>query len=281
MGNILWLASYPKSGNTWLRVFIENYLANQAKAIDINQIHQKSIDEVKAFRYQNYVGGGQKTTDLATEDLCAMRPMVHADIAAEAQGTVFVKSHNFQGEYKGYPLHNWQVSSGAIYVVRNPLDVAVSMANYFDQSIDEAIGYLAEDMTGTPNEPENVPQIITSWSMHVKSWTENEDERNKLVLRYEDMLENPRKAFRKVESLLGMKRNPARLMRAIKHASFNQMKAQEEKKGFVEKHENAQSFFRKGRKDQWQDVLTPEQVTRIVERHREQMERFKYIPKGY
>lgn len=278
MGNILWLASYPKSGNTWLRVFIENYLANGAKAVDINTIHQRSIDEVKSFRYQPYVGGGRQTTDLDNEEICAIRPLVHADIAAQAQGTVFVKSHNFQGEYKGYPLHNWQVSSGAIYVVRNPLDVVVSMANYFDQSIDETIDYMAEDQTGTPNEPENVPQIITSWSLHVESWTASEDERNKLVLRYEDMLDNPRKAFRKVESLLGMKRNPSRLMRAIKHASFKQMQAQESGQGFVEKHENAGQFFRKGRQGQWQSVLTDAQVQKIVDRHEEQMSRFRYIP---
>lgn len=278
MGNILWIASYPKSGNTWVRTFIQNYLTN--KVTSINTIHQQSIDEVKSFRYQKYLSQDQKTTDLDLETLCSIRPMVHADIAAEANGTVFVKSHNFQGQYKNYPLHNWPVSSGAIYVVRNPLDVAVSLSHYFAYTIDEAIDYMADEMAGTPNEPENIPQVITSWSLNVSSWSQ-EPSANLLVLRYEDMLSNPKKAFRKVESLLGLRKDPKRLMKAIKASSFSQLKKQEQTSGFVEKHENATSFFRQGTANQWKKHLSDEQVKRIVEDHREQMQRFKYIPNGY
>ncbi|MCB1605212.1 MAG: sulfotransferase domain-containing protein [Gammaproteobacteria bacterium] len=278
MGNILWLASYPKSGNTWIRTFIHNYLAK--KPVDINTIHQQSIDEVKAFRYQKFLSNGQKTTDLSLEEVCSIRPAVHADIAAHANGTVFVKSHNFQGQYKGYPLHNWSVSSGAIYVVRNPLDVVISLSNYFGYTIDEAIDYMANDMAGTPNEPENVPQVITSWSLNVSSWTQ-EASRNLLVLRYEDLLSNPKKYFRKVESLLGLKKDPKRLIKAIKDSSFGNLKKQEQTKGFVEKHENATSFFRKGKANQWKELLSEEQIKRIVDTHREQMARFKYIPPGF
>jgi len=278
MGNILWLASYPKSGNTWMRVFIENYLSGDSKPVNINQMHKNSIDEVKAHWYQPYAGAGLGTMDLSTEEICRLRLRVHADIAGRAAGTVFVKTHNFQGEYNGSPLHNWSVSSGAIYVVRNPLDVTVSLARYFNYSIDEAIDYMAEEMVGTPNEPENVPQIISSWSSHVKSWTA-QPSRNLLVVRYEDMLDNPKKTFRKVESLLGRK-NPKRLVQAIRFSSFSQMQAQEKKRGFVEKHEDASSFFRKGMKDQWRDALNPSQLERIVDLHREQMSRYKYIPRG-
>ncbi len=278
VGNILWIASYPKSGNTWVRSFIHNYLAN--KPTDINTIHQQSIDEVKAFRYQNYLAKGQQTTDLDLEALCSIRPLVHADIAAAAQGTVFVQSHNFQGQYKNYPLHNWTVSSGAIYVVRNPLDVAVSLSHYFDYTIDQAIDYMADDMAGTPNEPENVPQVITSWSLNVSSWSQ-EPSNNLLVLRYEDLLTNPKKFFRKVASLLGLKKDPKRLMAAIRASSFSNLKKQEQKSGFVEKHENAQSFFRQGTANQWKKHLNEAQIQRIVDDHREQMIRFKYIPNGY
>ena len=128
MGNILWVASYPKSGNTWMRVFIENYLSEENKPVNINQMHKNSIDEVKAHWYQKFVSGGQTTMDLSTEEICALRLMVHADIAARAPATVFVKTHNFQGDYEGFPLHNWSVTSGAMDVVLNPLDVTVSMA---------------------------------------------------------------------------------------------------------------------------------------------------------
>ena len=278
MGNILWIASYPKSGNTWVRAFIHNYLANQTN--HINTLHQQSIDEVKSFRYQKYLSAKQKTTELDLETLCSIRPFVHSDIAAAANGTVFVKSHNFQGQYKNHPLHNWSVSSGAIYVVRNPLDVAVSLSHYFAYSIDEAIEYMADEMAGTANEAENVPQVITSWSLNVSSWTQ-EPSQNLLVLRYEDLLSNPKKYFRKVESLLGLKKDPKRLIQAIKASSFNNLKKQEQSNGFVEKHEGAQSFFRKGTANQWKTQLSKQQIDKIVENHGEQMARFKYLPAGY
>lgn len=280
MGNILWLASYPKSGNTWVRTFIQNYLANGESPIDINTIHQNSVDEVKAYRYQPFISKGQLTTDLSLEEVCAIRPMVHAQMAAEAPATLFVKTHNFQGEYKGYPLHNWQVSSGAIYIVRNPLDVAVSLKHYFDYSYDDAIAYMAESMAGTPNEPENVPQIISSWSQHVASWTQ-EGGNNMLTLKYEDLLSNPQRGFRKIVSLLGLKKEVKRLTKAIRHSSFSQLKKQEQQLGFVEKHENAESFFRKGVKEQWREELSEAQVRQIISDHKEQMQRFKYIPKEY
>jgi hypothetical protein len=278
MGNILWIASYPKSGNTWMRTFISNYLHNSRDAVDINTIHKSYVAEASASRYNNHISGNKNTTDLSVEEICAIRPLVQADIARESNGTNFVKTHNFLGEYKGFPLHNSSVTSGTIYIVRNPLDIVISMAKYFDYTIDEAIDYMAEEMTGTPNEIENVPQIITSWSLHVKSWTEN-PENSRLVLRYEDMLDNPKKSFRKVESFLKLKKDPKRLKQAIKFSSFSMLKSQEDKAGFVEKHENANKFFRQGRKNQWHDKLSKEQINKIISLHGAQMARFNYLPK--
>ena len=279
VGNILWIASYPKSGNTWVRAFLHNYIEDAKTPQNINHLHAQFVDEVKAHRYQAFIPDDKKTTDLSLEEICAIRPMVQAQMAAQAPATLFVKTHNFQGEYKGSPLHNWQVSSGAIYIVRNPLDVAVSLKHYFDYSYDEAIAYMAETMSGTPNEPENVPQVISSWSQHVASWTQGG--RNMLVLRYEDMLANPQRSFRKIESLLGVKKNVKRLSKAIRFSSFNQLKKQEQATGFSEKHENAGEFFRQGKPNQWREELSDKQIRQIIRDHKEQMDRFKYIPADY
>jgi hypothetical protein len=277
MGNILWVASYPKSGNTWMRALIENYVQNPPRPVDINTLFQRSTAEAKAEWYSPYAGEGRQTTDLSTAEICAIRPLAQAEIARQAEGTAFVKTHNFLGEYRGFPLHHSGVTSGAIYLVRNPLDVAVSMANYFDYSIDEAIDTMAEEMTGTPNEPENVPQIISSWSTNVASWTGTPDPTIHVV-RYEDLLDQPLKVFRKVTSFLGLRRDPARLRKAVQFSTFDQLRAQESKRGFVEKHENANTFFRSGRRNQWRNVLSDDQVRRVVDTQGEQMARFRYWP---
>jgi hypothetical protein len=277
MGNLLWIASYPKSGNTWMRAFIENYVQNLPQPVDINQLFRDSVAEAKAEHFRAYIEQGRDTTSLTAEEICTIRPLVQANMARQANGTIFVKTHNFLGEFGGYPLHNSAVTSGAIYMVRNPLDVAVSMANYFAYPIDVAIDYMAEEMTGTPNEKENVPQIISSWSTHVQSWTEKSEDRI-LILRYEDMLDNPVKVFKKVVSFLGQKRDPVRLKKAIRFSSFDQLKTQESQKGFVERHEDAKTFFRRGQKNQWRQKLTETQVQKIVNTHESQMKRFRYLP---
>jgi len=277
MGNLMWIASYPKSGNTWMRLFIENYLQNASRPVDINTIFARSTAEAEAHRFQRYAGQGREVKDLTVEEVCAIRPLVHQDMARAANGTIFVKSHNYLGEFAGYPLHNSGVTSGAIYIVRNPLDVVISLARYFNLSVDEAIESMAQEMTSTSNEVLHVPQIITSWSLNVKSWTQVPED-SVLVLRYEDMLDNPLKVFRKVESFLGQRRDPKRLRKAVRFSSFDQLKSQEKQHGFIEKYENAQSFFRRGRKDQWKDELTEQQAARIIDDHGTQMARFKYLP---
>ena len=253
MGNILWIASYPKSGNTWMRAFISNYLKNAPQAVDINSINQSLISEASAHRYAAHLHSDKQTTDLSIEEICAIRQRVHADIAREANGTTFVKTHNFLGKYKAYPLHNSAVTSGMIYIVRNPLDVTISMANYFNYSIDETIGYMANAMTGTPNERENVPQIITSWSLHVESWTQN-PENHRLILRYEDMLDEPKKAFRKVESFLGLKKDPKRLKKAVSFSSFSQLKSQENKRDLLKNMKMLKLFSDKVKKTNGENI---------------------------
>ena len=278
MGNLLWLASYPKSGNSWLRAFLENYVQDAPHPVDINELFKYSLDEAKAWRYAPYTNG-RPTIELSIDETCALRPKVQADMAAKAHGTEFAKTHNFLGEYAGFPLQNPAVTAGAIYIVRNPLDVAVSMARYFGLSIDEAIDFMGEEMTGSLHDEENVSQVISSWSMNVRSWTEQEHEQM-LVIRYEDMLDNPRKVFARVVAFVGMAKDKNRLNKAIEFSSFDQLSGQEQKHGFIERHESAKSFFRQGRKDQWREKLNQTQINRIVTQHRDQMARFKYIPQN-
>jgi hypothetical protein len=212
--------------------------------------------------------------------LCALRPQVHARIAAAAPKTVFVKTHSAAGSHDGIPLHNPEVSAGAIYVVRNPLDVAISMSHHFGIDIDAAIDYLGNADAATENDNLFVSEFLGSWSTHAKSWADMEGPRI-LVLRYEDLLEKPAKGFGKVARLVALDADRGRVERAIRHASFQNLAGMERSDGFIEVPIKGQRFFRAGRANQWRDVLTREQVTRIIAKHREQMTRFRYIPAGY
>jgi hypothetical protein len=278
MGNILWLASYPKSGNTWVRAFLANFVANRTSPVPLAELPRFGDLESSPERYSALAG--RPSTELDFDELCALRSRVHAEIAAAAARTVFVKTHSMAGLHDGVPLHNPDVSAGAIYVVRNPLDVSISMSHHFGISLDDAIDFLGRENCATGNTDLFVSELLGSWSLHVKSWADMEGPRI-LVLRYEDLLEKPAKWFGKVARLVGLDSDHERIQRAIRHASFASLASMEKRDGFVEVPIKGKHFFRAGRANQWRDILSREQVERIIAAHREQMARFRYLPAGF
>lgn len=280
MGNILWLASYPKSGNTWIRAFLANLIADRAGPLTPNELKNFADDEALPERFSELAG--RPSYGLRFEELAELRPRVHALIAQRAEGTRLVKSHNMTGSVDGYPLYNWQVTAGAIYVVRNPLDVAVSMTHHFGLSMDEAIDRLGSEQVATANDAMFVTQMLGSWSRHVAGWMEVAERLGPrvLVLRYEDLLERPGKYFAKVSKMMGIQ-DKVRIERAVKHAGFQTLSALEKREGFIEAASGQSRFFRVGRANQWREVLSRDQVARVLNDHRRQMARFKYLPAGY
>lgn len=278
MGNIVWLASYPKSGNTWLRAFLANLVADRGVAVPLAELSNHCDDEALPERFSELAGKPSHELDIGA--ISALRPRVQARIAAARSGSVFVKTHNMSGSFDGHPLHNPEVGVAAIYVVRNPLDVAVSMTHHFGLSADQAIAWLGNENAATGNDNRYVTQVLGSWSQHVAGWADQAGPRM-LVLRYEDLLEKPAKAFGKVANLVAPGIDRQRVERAIRHAGFKTLAGMERRDGFIERSEHAGHFFRAGVAGQWRQALDREQVQRVIADHRAQMARFKYLPAGY
>ena len=261
-----------------MRSFLHNLFRNTAAPVSINDLDDFCLGESAAAWYAPRAP--RPLAELELEEIARLRPIVHRDFTRAFPDSVFVKTHNYLGEFFGVPLHNMDVTAGGIYVLRNPLDVAISISHHFGETIDEAIAHLANEGAGTPVTDTHVPEVHRSWSTHVASWTAVPNPQL-LVLRYEDLLLKPRKHFKKVAQFLGLKPSPERLERAIRNSSFKALKAQEQKAGFKERSDKAAAFFREGRAEQWRDVLTPDQVRRIIADHHVQMARFGYIPADY
>src|SRR5690348_7002791 len=280
MDNIVWLASYPKSGNTWMRAFLANLVANRVDPLTPNEFKNYAEDEASPERFTELAG--RPSRELSFDEIAELRPRVHAVIAQRAQGTRLVKSHNMTGSVDGHPLYNWQVSAGAICVVRNPLDVAVSMTHHFGLTADEAIERLANENVATANDEMFVTQVLGSWSRHVAGWVEVAERLGSrvLILRYEDLLEKPAKHFAKAAKLLGVS-DKTRIERAVRHAGFQTLSALEKREGFLEAANEKSRFFRSGRANQWREALSRDQVARVVSDHHEQMAKFKYLPAGF
>ena len=278
MSGILWLASYPKSGNTWLRAFLHNLLRNPSTAFDINQMAELTAGDSQAQWFRRL--DPRPPEALSRDDLARLRPGVHALIAESAPDTVMVKTHNAMVEIAGAPMITQTLTAGAIYVVRDPLDVAVSYAHHLGQPMDDVITLMETEGFATPASDTLVPEHHGDWSGNVASWTARPHPQLHVV-RYEDMSRRPGPTFRAVAAFLGLKPPRERLERAMRHASFRSLRAQEDRAGFVERTPVQDRFFRAGKVGGWRGVLDDAQVRRMVERHRAQMERFGYVPAGY
>jgi hypothetical protein len=275
---IIWLASFPKSGNTWTRTFLHNLTqilqVGEAEEQDINAMNRFSTWEIMKPRYKDILGFDP--TNEHRQDIASVRHKVQQQIANENEGMVFVKTHHALVTDRGYTTINTAVTSGAIYIVRNPLDVAISYAHHLSRSIDESIALMGTPNMETPITEKVVYEVYGSWSQHIWSWT-RKPHRAIYVMRYEDMLRDPEKYFGGLARHLLFNPDAAQLAQAIELSSFEKLKKQEEAKGFREKPEKAQRFFRDGRSGQWQTVLSEEQIRRVINDHGEQMKRFGYV----
>ncbi|HET7841062.1 MAG TPA: sulfotransferase domain-containing protein [Terriglobia bacterium] len=275
---IVWLASYPKSGNTWTRAFLLNLVqvtSGEMDAQQINQLNQFSMGSA-AIHFFEEILGFVPTNDHLSQTAAA-RARVQQHVADLVEGLIFVKTHQALVVDRGHTTINFTVTAGAIYIIRNPLDVAISYAHHLSQSIDATIDFMNRKNAETGTSEKQVYEVYGSWSQHVLSWTRKPHPAI-YVMRYEDMLNEPKKTFGALARHLLFKPTEEQLADAIERSSFERLREQEEKDGFRERPEKAERFFREGRAGQWRDVLTPAQVQRIVDAHGEQMQRFGYLP---
>ena len=277
MAGIIWLASYPKSGNTWLRSFLHNFLRAADRSHDINRLTDLTAGEsmTELYRAQDPLLDEHYTDDRVRQ----LRPLVHRAISQRSPDTVLVKTHNALAEIDGAPLISLDVTAGAIYVVRNPLDVAISFSHHNRTTVDNMIEFMNTKAAATVSNATNVYEFYDTWSGHVASWTATSSP-TLHVMRYEDMLASPLKSFGGVVKFLGIEAPRQRIEKAIRLSSFQVLKEQERRQGFRERPRAMEAFFREGKAGQWKKVLSNEQIAAIVSAHREQMERFGYVPDG-
>ncbi len=277
-GHIVWLASYPKSGNTWFRAFLANYLRQLDHPVDINRIGGGPIASARLVFDEE---AGVKASELTADEIERWRPRVYEQISNTCSSPLFMKTHDaYTYNNRGEPLMSKAATQGALYFVRNPLDVAVSFAHHSGNEVTPIIAEMGDAETILVGHPKRLfnqlRQRLLTWSGHVLSWVD-EPGLPVHVMRYEDMKLSPFETFRGAVTFTGYPDNAERIERAIAHASFETLQEQEAEKGFREKLPKAESFFRKGEIGSWREVLTDEEVARLISDHGEVRRRFGYL----
>jgi len=279
MKGIVWLASYPKSGNTWFRTFLTNFLRDGETPAPINDLAGGPIASARGVFDEAL---GYDSGELTAEEIDALRPEVYLHQAREAKETIYCKVHDaYTFLPDGRPLIPPEATAAVLYFVRNPLDVAVSFAHHGGhERFDRIIRQMARDENSfcetDATEPNQLRQKLLSWSGHVRSWIDAPGVRVRVV-RYEDMKRQPEETFGDAVRFVGLPDDPVRLKKAIAFSRFEELRAQEEKTGFGEKMARAKSFFRKGEIGSWREALTPEQAARVIADQREVMGRLGYL----
>lgn len=275
---IVWLASYPKSGNTWFRAFLTALFNPDNPEIDINNLYQSTIASSRQLFDEMT---GVSSADLRQEEIDRLRPAVYRQNAMESEEIQYHKVHDAWTLLpNGEPLFPSDTTKAALYFIRNPLDVAVSFSHHLNTSIEKTIAIMNDPgyaFCKRDNRLHNqLRQRLLTWSGHVKSWVDDSGF-SVLVMRYEDMKSSPLVTFTQAIDFLGLAYKSDAIEAALDRASFARLKQQEEERGFSEKSAGSGSFFRKGVVGDWKNVLSEIQVERIIQEHSFTMKKFGYL----
>ena len=276
--NIIWLASYPKSGNTWVRIFLNSILGNAEEDLKSDTLEGIPIASNR-FLIDQYLG--VPSSDLTEQEIYDLRPAVYREISNHSEGTKVLKVHDAFGlTSMGSPLFPHEITRAVIYIIRNPLDVAVSYAFHSNSSFDISVQKMNNpEFTISRNTNQlkvQVAQHLGSWSKHVASWID-QNIFDVQIIRYEDLIHDASGTFFNLLNALKISFDENSFSTAMGKSDFQFLQASENDFGFKEKPLQAASFFREGKAGVYPKYLNDGQTASIIKAHYEMMKRFGYI----
>ena len=257
---ITWIASYPKSGNTWMRLLLSGYYSD---IVDINNI-SRSILDYQPFFYNNLLLDSKKPSDVMHVRTTALYHM-----SRFFTDPLYLKTHWGNYELVGIKAIPPQLTKAAIVVVRDPRDLVVSLANFYQQSYDDIIDKMNNELAGTYEDYSFY--LLKDWNSYIKSWMDTSFP--VIFVKYEDLLEDSVNIFTNVLKLLELPEK--NMVEIAKSAQFHKIQQQEKDHGFNEA-KNGATFFNNGR-SVYQECLTKEQIKKVEDHNKEMMTFLGYL----
>jgi len=290
---IFWISSYPKSGNTLIRAIITGLFFSKDGIIKFEEM--RNIGLFETTRRLNFIKSINKDDFYNLGDVRVLskywqKIQTNQELKI-TKGFGFLKTHSCLVSIKNNFFTSKEITKGYIYVIRDPRDLCISWAKHSNYSIDKSIDFLCNSLSVLKwvNKskysimPKNIfpLQFISSWNEHVKSWTNNNIEVPKLIIKYEDLIFDKEKIITKLIEFfynnfeIKISNQEKKIDNILKTSNFNYMKNMEIKKGFDEAMPWS-SFFREGKKEQWKNILNKDQQLKIREHCKEYMDEFEY-----
>lgn len=281
---IIWIASYPKSGNTWLRSLISSYFFTQDGVFDQNKL--KFIDQFPIQKYLNLFSYEKKIPGETAKYWIEAQRKINSEKKIK-----FFKTHNFLGSFNNYEFTNKENTLGAIYIVRDPRNVITSLKNHYDINYDDALDFIKSERKfiydfNKENDYSDF-QLISSWENNYQSWKNNKVFPIKFI-RYEDLEKETFKVFKNIiefiSSITGDKKlfERKKAINAINSTSFETLKNLEKNKGFVEQvlsinDKKKIPFFYLGPKNNWKKILKKDIQHNIEKNFNQSLKDLNYI----
>tara|TARA_B100001939_G_scaffold76241_1_gene64264 strand:+ start:399 stop:1238 length:840 start_codon:yes stop_codon:yes gene_type:complete len=278
---IVWLASYPKSGNTLLRSILSSYFFSNDGEFKFENLYQ--IDQFPLLKHFRSID-----IDI-NEDKAIFKNSINAQnfINKEKGKIKFFKTHSSFSKINNYNFTDFQNTLGVIYVVRDPRNVVNSLAHHYNLNVDEATETMIDKKKFMSRTDKNAEVFAGSWNFNYNSWKNLEQHKKYFLIKYEDLIKNKKSIILKVFKFLnslGMKLDidMIKLNKVIKTTEFEKMKTKEQKETFTEamideKTGKRKIFFNLGPKNDWRLNLDKKNKEKIEKAFSKEMEELGYL----
>ena len=263
---IIWIASYPKSGNTYLRSFISSYYFSKKGKFDFNLL--LNILQFPSLKFTK--------KNIFSEDEASQNWIFNQNQFFLNNKVHFIKTHNSLDEFKGNKFTSNQQTLGAIYIVRDPRNILSSLTHHYSLNYDQAYQKIMDEnaslLEKSLNNDHSNFTFLGSWSNHYKSW-KNTKEFKTLFIKYEDLEDNKYETFKKIVNFINrikskeLKIDEKKLLNSIRSTNFTNLKNKEQNEGFEESvissNGKKKPFFNLGFNNRWEKILPKNILTQL------------------
>ena len=282
---IFWITSYPKSGNTWLRILLSSYYYTKDGFYDESVL--KNIDQFPQKKFFNEFNYDPRVVTDTIKFWIKAQEKINQDKKLR-----FFKTHNAFGALNNFHFTNKNNSIGCVYVVRDPRNVITSLKNFYEMNDDQAFKWITNknqyiyDVNKFEKDGYSDFQFISSWDTNFESWKVQKKIPIKII-RYEDLLNQTFKVVSEVITFINQttdnneKINKNKIKNVINSSSFSKLQDKEKNEGFSEAPKSKGGdkkipFFNLGPKNNWKIILNDDLKDKLNNIFKKKLEELSY-----